>query len=336
VTRRYLGIFGSAALAAAFVLGGCSSAPTSASTAAATQHDLTLAQAQAAYASYVAASAAAARQGSSIKGLAIAADAEWSVLHAQYAALSSAGTPVTQYSYGTPTFYVPALSSYPEWFMVAVPARTQDQGGPAANTLMVFVKKGQTEPWTLDGSAVLDQPIPALARDSGGYVTAVPYNDTSLLLEPIFVGATQAAVVDEGPTAPAAKVMASGPQTTGLYTEQAALGHAATARGLNYQWLMQSAAFAQWRLRTADGGALVMYTMYLNTISEHPGNAAGSPIPVPADFIPILTTPKQAGSRQVDANWTYEFAAIDPPQTAHGAKVDVIGGTGAPTYGHAT
>jgi hypothetical protein len=57
---------------------------------------------------------------------------------------------------------------------------------------------------------------------------------------------------------------------------------------------------------------------------------------VPANFIPILTTPKQAGSRQVDANWTYEFAAIDPPQTAHGAKVDVIGGTGAPTYGHAT
>jgi hypothetical protein len=342
VTRRYLGILGSAALAAAVVLGGCSSAATSAATsagtAAATQHDLTLAQAQAAYTSYVAASTAAAKQGSSVKALAIAADGEWSILHAQYAALTSSGTPVAQYSYGTPTFYVPALSSYPQWFMVSVPARTEkgSQTGPAADTLMVLVKTGQAEPWTLDGSAVLDQPLPALARDSDGYVTAVPYNDTSLLLEPTFVGATQAAVVDEGPAAPAAKVMAGGPQTTGLYTQQAAQGNAATARGLNYQWLMQSAAFAQWRLRTADGGALVMYTMYLNTVAEHPGNASGSPIPVPASFIPILSTPKQFGSRQVDANWTYEFAAIDPPASAQGAQVEVIGGTGAPTYGHAT
>jgi hypothetical protein len=105
---------------------------------------------------------------------------------------------------------------------------------------------------------------------------------------------------------------------------------------VNYQWLMEGAAFAQWRLRTADGGALVMYTMYLNTIAEHPGNAFGAPIPVPANFVPILSTPKQVGYHQVDANWTYEFAAIDPPQSASGAKVNVIGGTGAPTYGHAS
>jgi hypothetical protein len=338
VTRRYLGILGSAALAATVVLGGCSSAATRADTAAATQHDLTVAQAQAAFTSYVAASTAAAKQGSSVKGLAIAADAEWSILHAQYAAMSSSGTPVTQYSYGTPTFYVPVLSSYPQWFMVAVPVRTDTSGrlGPAANTLMVFAKTGRTEPWTLNGSAVLNQPLPALARDSDGYATSVASNDTSLLLEPMFLGATQAAVVDEGPAAPAAKVIASGPHTTGLYTAQAAQGNAATAHGLNYQWLLEGAAFAQWRLRTADGGALVMYTMYLNTITEHPGNAFGSPIPVPANFVPILSTPKQVGYHQVDANWTYEFAAIDPPQSVSGAKVEVIGGTGAPTYGHAS
>ena len=35
------------------------------------------------------------------------------------------------------------------------------------------------------------------------------------------------------------------------------------------------------------------------------------------------------------ANWTYEFAAIDPPQSAPGAKITVIGGTGSPTYGSA-
>ena len=55
-----------------------------------------------------------------------------------------------------------------------------------------------------------------------------------------------------------------------------------------------------------------------------------------ADVIPLLpTSAAKVGHKGVTANWTYEFAAIDPPQTAHGAKVEVIAGSGAPTYGHA-
>jgi hypothetical protein len=263
------------------------------------------------------------------------ADAQWAVLHAQYAALSVSGTPVAQYRYGTPVFYVPALSSYPQWFMAAVPTSTVAGGQPgsAVNTLMVFVRSAQNEPWTLDGSAALDQPLPAIARDGDGYAVNLGTTDPSLLLQPDIVGPAQAAVVDQGPAAAAAAVMGSGPQTTALYAQQAALGTAAAARGLNYQWLLEGAAFAQWELRTADGGALVLYTMYLNTTTEHPGNVAGSPIQVPAEFAPLLTASARAGSHGMTANWTYEFAAIDPPQAAHGAKVEVIGGSGAPTYG---
>jgi len=332
-TLRYLGVIGPAALAAAIALGGCS-AP-AATPAAGSEHSLTLAQAQAAYRSYVTASTAAARQGDAAQGLAIVADAQWAVMHAQYAALSVSGTPVAQYSYGTPTFYVPALSGYPQWFMAAVPASTVTGGqpGPAVNTLMVFVRPAPNAPWTLDGSAALDQPLPAVARDRDGYAITVSSTDSSLLLQPNIVGPAQAAVVDQGPAAPAAAVMGSGPQTTELYAQQAALGNAATARGLSYQWLLEGAAFAQWELRTADGGALVLYTMYLNTTTEHPGNVTGAPIPVPAAFSPLITASARIGRHGVTANWTYEFAAIDPSQTAHGAKVEVIAGSGAPTYG---
>jgi hypothetical protein len=156
-----------------------------------------------------------------------------------------------------------------------------------------------------------------------------------LLLPPNLIGATQAAVVDEGPTAPAAAVVGSGPQTTGLFSTQNAADSAATAQGLNYQWLLQGASFAQYELQAVGGGALVMYAMYLNTQLQHPGNVSGTPIPVPANFVPIVTKKAKAGIHGVAANWTYEFAAVDPPQTAHGAKVQVIGGNGAPTYGHA-
>ena len=334
---RFPGILGSAALAAAIALAaaGCSSAAAPAKAAAGTTHALTLAEARSIYSSYVTHSSAAAEQGDAAKGLPLAGDMQWAILHAQYTALDTTHAPVTQYSYGTPVFYVPALAGYPLWFMVAVPVRTDTGGqlGPAVTTLMVFQRYIPSRTWTLNGSVVLDQPLPAIQRDSDGYAVAVGDSDPSLLLPPDLVGASQAAVVDEGPAAPAAAVIGAGPQTTGLYTTQDAKGNSAAAHGLNYQWLLQGASYAQYELAAAGGGALVLYSMYLNTTIEHPGNVSGSAIPVPANFVPLVATRATAGIHGVAANWTYEFAAIDPPQTAHGAKVQVIGANGAPTYG---
>jgi hypothetical protein len=332
---RYLGVLGSAALAAV-VLGGCSSSAPS-TTASGSEHALTLVTARAVYDNYVKNSAAAAKQGNETLGLEWAGDAQWAILHSQYTALGKVGTPVTQYSYGTPTFYVPALEGYPKWFVVAVPVRTDTDGrlGPAVTTLMAFQRFIPSRQWTLDGTTVLDQPLPAIALDRDGYATALSNTDPSLLLPPYVVGPAQAAVVDQGPAAASAKIMAAGPQTTALYAAQAAQGNAATARGLYYQWLLEGASFAQYELRTTDGAALVLYAMYLNTTTEHPGNLSGSAITVPDNFLSILPTgAPEAGVHGVTANWTFEFAAVDPPQTAHGAKAAVIGGSGAPTYGH--
>ena len=189
--------------------------------------------------------------------------------------------------------------------------------------------------WTLSGSAVLDRPLPAIARDRDGYAINVAPTDSSLLLRPDVVGATQAAVVDDGPASPAAAVVGDGPQTTGLYAAQAAQRAAAEARVLQYQWLLQGAPFRQFGLRLADGGALVLYGMYLNTTTEHPNLVAGSPIQVPAAFSPLLAAPTEIGYHAVFANWTYQFAAIDPPSTTPNAKLQVIAAQGGPSYGHA-
>jgi hypothetical protein len=332
---RYLGVLGSAALAAV-VLGGCSSSAPS-TTASGSEHALTLAAARTVYDDYVKNSTAAAKQGNETLGLQWVGDAQWAIMHSEYTALAKVGTPVTQYSYGTPAFYVPALPGYPLWFLVEVPVRANTNGhlGPAVNTLMAFQKFIPSRVWTLDGTAVLDQPLPAIALDREGYATALSNTDSSLLLQPYIVGPAQAAVVDQGPAAPAARVMAGGPQTTALYAAQAAQGTAATARGLYYQWLLEGASFAQYELRTTNGAALVLYAMYLNTTTEHPDAVSGSPITVPDNFLSILPTgAPEAGVHGVTANWTFEFAAVDPPQGAHGAKAAVIGGSGAPTYGH--
>jgi hypothetical protein len=328
---------GAAAMAAVTLLTAQGCAPaTDADAVTAASHSVTLAAAREAYRLYLTTSDAAAAQGDRTQAQSVVSSAAWSQVKGQYLALAT-GTPVPRYRYGTPTFYVPVLAGYPQWFMVAVPRSTVTarRAGTAANTLMLFSRAKKSEPWTLSGSAVLDRPLPAIARNADGYAAAASTTDSALLLRPDVVGATQAAVVDDGPGSPAAAVIGAGPHTTGLHAAQAARAAAERARGLRYQWLLQGAPYPQVGLGLVGGGALVMYGMYLNTINEHPNLVAGAPIPVPAQFTPLLDAPTEVGYHAVYANWTYEFAAIDPPATAPNAKLDVIASQSSPSYGHA-
>jgi hypothetical protein len=314
---------------------GCApDAPADAATQAG--HAVSLAMARSIYETYVKDSDAAAVAGDQAKALSIVTSAQWAQVKSQYLALASEGTAVPRYSFGSPTFYVPALSGFPQWFVVSVPRRTVTGGhpGPAASTLMLFARDKTTVTWTLSGMAVLSRPLPKVALDDG-YASPVSTIDQSLLLRPDVAGATQAAVVDDGPASPAAAVVAAGPQTTGLYAAQAAQAAAQQRQGLQYQWLLQGSPFPQVGLRLADGSALIFYGMYLNTTNEHPNLDAGSPIPVPAEFAPILTTPGQVGYHAVYANWAYQYAAIDPPASASDAKLQIIGWQSGPSYGHA-
>jgi hypothetical protein len=330
---------GVAALAAVALLSvqGCAPAPDADADTLAS-HSVTFADARAAYETYLTVSDTAAATGDQASALTVVTSAQWAQTRSQYTALASAGTPLPRYRYGTPTFYVPGLSGFPQWFVVSADRTTVTGGKPGAtdHTLMLFAREKKTEDWTLSGTAVLSRPLPAIARDADGYAVPMSTKDTTLLLRPDVAGATQAAVVDDGPSSPAAAVVAAGPLTTGLYAAQAARASAEEARGLQYQWLLQGAPYPQVGLRLADSGsALIMYGMYLNTSNEYPNLVAGSPIPVPPEFTPLLAAPTEVGYHAVFANWAYQFAAIDPPATARDGKLDVIASQSGPSFGHA-
>jgi hypothetical protein len=330
---------GAAALAAVTLLSiqGCAPVPDADADTPAS-HSVTFADARAAYQTYLNVSHVAAATGDEASALTVVTSAQWAQTRSQYNALVSAGTPVPRYRFGTPTFYVPGLSGFPQWFVVTANRTTVTSGKPGAtdSTLMLFAREKPTEDWTLSGTAVLSRPLPAIARDADGYAVPVSTRDSSLLLRPDVAGATQAAVVDDGPSSPATGVIAAGPLTTGLHAAQAARAAAEQRRGLQYQWLLQGAPFPQVGLRLAgSGGALIMYGMYLNTSNEHPNLVAGSPIGVPAEFKPMLAEPTEIGYHAVLANWAYQFAAIDPPATARNGKLEVIGSQRGPSFGHA-
>jgi hypothetical protein len=323
-----------AALAVAGMLAiqGCDAEmPAQAATAA--HPDVTYAQAATVYQNYLSASDAGADQADATTGLSVVADAAWSYAHSQYTILANTGTAVPRYVYGTPTYYVPIASGYPHWFVVSVPRRTLGSSQQPVTTLMVFGQSAAHGTWTLDGAAALlpGQTVPKLAADSDGYYVALSPYDSSLLLQPNVVGGTQAAVVDEGPASEAATVMADGPETTGIYSQQQAI-NAATPKDIEYTWYLEGATFPVFALRTVDGGALVLYGMYLNTQYEHPDGLLGSLIPVPAGVQQLFTSTGEVADHGLVINSTYEFAAIDPPGSAQNAKAAVIAVTGGLTY----
>jgi hypothetical protein len=313
---------------------GCDSG-TSAQASSGGHPEVTIAGARAVYQRYLAASDSAAEAGDMTAGLSLVADAAWETAHAQYTALASAGTPVPRYQYGAAHFYVPSAENYPHWF-VATASQTALNGGSTGTVLMVFGQYKKGAAWNLDGSTMLapGQSMPAIALDADGYATALPTYDQDLLTPPDVVGATQASVVDQGPTAATSGFITEGPQTTGLFAQQNAAERAIAAAGLAYTWYMEGATFPVFTLLTADGSALVLYGMYVDTTYAHPDGLRGAAIPVPANLTPLLPN-TEIGYHALYGNETYEYAAVDPVATASNGKVTIIASSGGLSYVHA-
>jgi len=250
------------------------------------------------------------------------------------------------YTYGSPTFYLPESAGYPRFFVASVKRTLQGTkradsttagvggaqvplDGPA---LMLFSQSSAGAPWLLASVSQLPVGVtlPKLATDSAGYTPTVPLADAALLASPDDTGPLQAAVVDDGPASAAAKAVADGPLTTGMY--QGAVDHVygmTAPRGDVYQWELEGSSLPRSALRTADGGALVFYAMSLNVTVAVPDviNKAdpvhsGPPIQVPAYLLPFLPQGRPAPLVQLSSDQLLSFVAIDPP--AGNAKIQVI------------
>jgi hypothetical protein len=261
-----------------------------------------------------------------------------------YSSSLSVQPDVAVYTYGAPTFYLPAAAGYPRFFVASVNRALRGTDSPATGAggaqvppdgpaLMLFERAGARAPWLLASISQLPSGVtlPKLATGSAGYVPTVPLSDASLVAQPDDAGPLQAGVVDDGPASAATRAVAGGPLTTGMY--QGAVNHAGglrAPRGDVYQWELDGSSLPQFALRTAAGGALVFYAMSLNTTVAVPDaiNKAnpvhsGPPIQVPIDVQMLLPLGRPAPLVQLSASQTLSFAAIDPARAAT-ARIQVI------------
>jgi hypothetical protein len=99
--------------------------------------------------------------------------------------------------------------------------------------------------------------------------------------------------------------------------------------------MLEGSNYARLALRTADGGALVLYAMYLNTVVQTPSAVAqanplvpGPPITIPGFLKSLMPRDQQSARNRLQAEDVLSFVAIDPPAPKQGgsaaAKIQVI------------
>jgi hypothetical protein len=354
-----------AVLLAAGCSGGVPATNAGATSGAGTAPALTAGQARQVFDSYVTTSDQAARTGDATLALSDVTGVQWANVRATFKGdrYFHVATPYNRYTYGTPVLYLPGRSGYPREFVVAVPRALA--GSPASDNsaagvmatwvagaelpvngtvLLVFQQANATTPWQLASTSQLAAGVslPRLATDGAGRVQALAMSQAALLSSPEVVGPLQAAIVEDGPASPAAQVVASGPLTTGLYTAARTAGLGLTAPpGDVRQWQLDGSNYTKFALRTAGGGALVFYSMYLDTTVAVPADLdqsdqvnPGRPITVPAYLLPLLPARTKAPRVALQSQELLSFAAVDPP--AGSGKIQVIAIGGGPTYASAS
>jgi len=314
---------------------------------------VTVARARQVFGNYVSATASALAKDDEQAALAVTGGAAQDMVTDQFVMAHSAGTKLPDYRYGTPTFYRPDLTSAPRWFAVSVrrtaSAPTTLAGVPVAaqgEVLMVFDQASATSPWLLVSSAQLTpgQPLPAIGVTSAGYAETVPANAGTTLAQPDVTGPLQAAVVDDGPASAATRAVAAGPLTTGVYAYQSSPApQYAAPHGDVRQWSLEGTSYGNFALRTANGGALVLYAMDLDTVVEVPSVPAdasplrpGPPISIPTEFVPLLKPGTPSPRYKLITQLVLSFAAIDPPAAAGGTKIQVVAVGGSPNWASAS
>jgi len=354
------------ALTAALAVAGCTTAqaPVSpAGTGGSTSADggppaLTTAQAAAAFGRYVTTTATAEKTNDRTLALSVVTGPQRSVVSS---AITEAGyahrtVSLDPYTYGTPTFYLPQAGGYPRFFVASAP-RDYPGTDPSdtyatwvgsaeaplnGTALLLFEQSSSGSPWQLASTSVLafGASMPRLAADADGAIPTVSLSATTLLARPDVTGPLQAAVVDDGPSSAASAAVAAGPLTTGMHqgASDHVLGLTAPAGDL-YQWSLEGSGYASFTFKTADGAALVFYSMYLDTVVATPSYIdKGSPIEpgariaYPEELDPWIGTRPYRHSVQRQDLLT--FAAVDPP--ASGGKIQVIAVGGGLNYAAAS
>lgn len=219
--------------------------------------------------------------------------------------------------------FVPRLSSYPRWFLVA---GRQPFSGGAADFMFLLIQAAPGKPW-LDTTELYDFGQPGqelsdlgdVATDTHGYATAVEPGDTSLSVAPGALSAGFSRYFDAAVTHPGSAV-------SGYSSYIVPLDLAADRTSPRYGWriadVLQAASAPVYALRLTDGGAAVIYLTRESfswtavsataTLSAPQSAYNATAVPFPSLTQALHVTSVRPGLR-ITLTELDEHLAIDPP-----------------------
>ncbi|MBP2705949.1 hypothetical protein JOL79_19260 [Microbispora sp. RL4-1S] len=240
------------------------------------------------------------------------------------------------YTWAKRTVLVPRQSARRtvQWF-AATAERRGGKGGPRT-VVLTFIRIGRDGAWQNSFASPLykGQRPPGVRLDADGYATALDARDTSVAISPNLMGPLHATVAEEGPQGYASGLIAPGPQTTGFFTEINKLkAKAKTSDCMTYESIFASAPnYPIFALRTADGGAMMLYTLLRTSSWSLLSSGAslglkcgeGRPVPIPAAAGWLLGKGDVLIRERRQITETQQYVGAVPPK-ASTAPAHIIG-----------
>jgi hypothetical protein len=321
-TGRRTSLLVAALAALPFALAGCAgekpeARPTTVVTATTEEPEpLTLEVARREFRTFVTNDDVARAAGDERLALTWVSDGESPLTANEYRKAAFDGDPVRRYVYGTPKLYVPKLRPevYPQWFVASVPRTVRSEEKSTRTAIMAFILRAPGERWTLSLASMLAPKAkePEVVLDAEGYATALTTADTSVLIRPREVPGIHATVGAEGPDSVAAKVMKAGPVTTGYYDQARKGKRRAKAKDLTLSVVITATPYPIFQLRTEDGGGLVLYSLYRNSVTGVADEEDETAKPPIAPEIAHLLDDGTVEGNEIHVSETLQFAALDP------------------------
>jgi|GEM_PF-508205 len=198
------------------------------------------------------------------------------------AAFSGSPKALPHYSWGTPRLLVPRNQQGPLWFAAFV-ERTEPSG-EVRTAVLTLMRQGD-EDWRVSSTSLLDEGArpPEVVTDEEGYATALGEEDTTVAISPRLMAPLHATSAEEGERGFATRLIEDGPHTTGLADEITRRRAEEKNNCLGYDSIFAASDYPVHALRTADGGALVLYSLIRTTTRSIKVTPCGSDTRIPPE-----------------------------------------------------
>ncbi len=204
------------------------------------------------------------------------------------AAFSGSVEALPPYTWGTPELLVPRVQEGPRWFTAIVDRR--EPSGKVRTAVLTLIRQGG-EDWRLSSTSLLDEGVrpPEVAKDADGYATALGEEDATVAISPRLMAPLHATSAEEGERGFAAGLIEKSPHTTGFADEIAKRRTDGKSACLGYDSIFAASSYPVHALRTADGGALVVYSLIRTTTRSVKIDPCASDARIPPDARKLTT-----------------------------------------------